>query len=120
MLSSFYSIAEPLATTGVLTAARCGATLAVHSIKGIVMEPEKNLHAKIPPALLTEIEKAASAEHITLDELVRDAMERRLNKRELDDVFAFGKRHARERGLKPGDVAGAIADVRSEDQPRGQ
>jgi len=80
------------------------------------MEPEKNLHAMIPPALLLEAERAAQAEHITVDELVRDAMERRLNKRELDEVFAFGKRHARERGLKPGDVAAAIADVRSEDK----
>ena len=84
------------------------------------MEPEKNLHAVVPPALLTQAEKAAQDEHITLDELVRDAMERRLNKRELDEVFAFGKRHARERGLKPSDVPGAIADVRSDDKQRGR
>lgn len=82
------------------------------------MEPEKNLHARIPPSLLTEAQRAAEAEHITVDELVRDAVERRLNRRELDEVFAFGKRHARERGLKPGDVASAIADVRSENKPR--
>ena len=84
------------------------------------MEPVKNLHAAVPPTLLTQAEKAAEAEHITLDELVRDAMERRLNRRELDEVFAFGKRHARERGLKPGDVAGAIADVRAQDKERGR
>ena len=84
------------------------------------MEPEKNLHASVPPTLLMKAEKAAEAEHITLDELVRDAMERRLNRRELDEVFAFGKRHARERGLEPGDVARAIADVRSEDKQRGR
>ncbi len=41
------------------------------------MEAEKNLHASIPTALLTEAEQAASADHITVDELVRDAMERR-------------------------------------------
>lgn len=84
------------------------------------MEPEKNLHASVPPALLTQAEKAAQAEHITLDELVRDAMERRLNRRELEEVFAFGERHARERGLKPGDVAKAIADVRVESKERGR
>jgi len=61
------------------------------------------------------MEKTASAEHITLDELVRDAVERRLNKHELDEVFAFGKRNANDRGLRPRDVAAAIADVRSED-----
>jgi hypothetical protein len=84
------------------------------------VEPEKNLHATIPPALLAEVEKAARAEHITLDELVRDAMERRLNRHELDEVFAFGKQHARQRGLRPRDVADAIAQVRSAHRQREQ
>jgi hypothetical protein len=84
------------------------------------VEPVKNLHASVPPSLLTQAEQAARDESITLDELVRDAMERRLNRRELDEVFAFGKRHARERGLKPGEVAGAIADVRAQDKERGR
>jgi hypothetical protein len=30
------------------------------------MEPDKTLHAKIPPALLAEVEKAASADHISV------------------------------------------------------
>jgi hypothetical protein len=84
------------------------------------MEPETNLHAKIPPALLAEMEKAAEAEHITLDELVRDAVERRLNRREWQDVVAFGEKHAKARGLTEADVAGAIADVRSESNERGR
>jgi hypothetical protein len=45
------------------------------------MEPEKNLHAKIPPALLAEAENAAQAEHITLDEVTRQAVERYLEDR---------------------------------------
>ena len=84
------------------------------------MEPEKNLHASVPPSLLTQAEQAARDESITLDELVRDAMECRLNRRELDDVLAFGKKHARARGLKPGDVAGAVAEVRAQDKERGR
>lgn len=98
----------------ILTTLRPGATLnATKTRIGLTsVEPEKNLHASVPPALLTQAEKAARDERITLDELVRDAMERRLNRRELDEVLAFGKRHARARGLKPGDVAGAIAQVR--------
>lgn len=60
----------------------------------------------------------AQQEHITLDELVSDAMERRVNKREFEEVLAFGKRHARERGLKPGDVESAIAAARSETKER--
>ena len=53
-----------------------------NNMSRISMEPEKNLHAAVPPALLTKAQQAAQDEHITLDELVRDAMERRLNRRE--------------------------------------
>jgi hypothetical protein len=38
------------------------------------MEPQKNLHAAIPPELLAKAQAAAEQEHITLDELVSDAM----------------------------------------------
>lgn len=78
------------------------------------MEPEKNLHAAVPPALLTRAQEVAQHEQITLDELVSDAMERRLNRCEFEEVLAFGKRHAKARGLKPSDVAAAIISARAE------
>ena len=84
------------------------------------MEPDKNLHAKIPPALLAEMENAASAEHITVDELVQDAVERRLHRRQWQDVLSFGERHAKARGLTEADVNEAIAEVRRENQERGR
>lgn len=84
------------------------------------MEPEKNLHAAIPPDLLAKAQVAAEQEHITLDELVSEAMERRLNRREFEEVLAFGKRHARRRGLKPSDVEDAVDAVRDEAQKRGR
>lgn len=84
------------------------------------METEKNLHALVPPALLEKARAAAEQEHITLDELVREAMERRVNKREFEEVLAFGKRHAKSRGLKPSDVAEAIEAARAEPQQRGR
>jgi hypothetical protein len=83
-------------------------------MKVSTMDAEKNLHASVPPALLTLAQEAAQREHISLDELVSDAMKRRLNRRALDEVLAFGKRHAQERGLKPSEVAAAIDDVRRE------
>ncbi len=43
--------------------------------------PEKNLHASVPPELLARAAEVAQQEHITLDELVSDAMERRLRER---------------------------------------
>ena len=81
-------------------------------MKARVMLPEKNLHAFVSPALLTKMEQAAQDESLTLDQFVSDAIERRLNKHEFEEVLVFGKRHARERGLKPGDVATAIAAER--------
>ena len=42
------------------------------------METENNLHASIPNALLAKVEMAASAEHISVDEWVRSAMEQHL------------------------------------------
>jgi len=76
------------------------------------MEPDKNLRVRIPPALLANVEKAARAEHITVDELVRDAVERRLEGREWRDLLAFGEKHAKSRGLTEADVPEAIAEVR--------
>lgn len=83
-------------------------------------DPDKNLHASVPPALLARAQEVAEREHISLDELVSDAMERRVNKREFEEVLAFGKRHAKARGLKPSDVASAIAAARSEPKERGR
>ncbi len=82
--------------------------------------PEKNLHAAVPPALLARAQEAAQQEHISIDELVSDAMERRLNRREFEEVLAFGKRHAKARGLKTSDVEGAIAAARAEPKERGR
>lgn len=78
------------------------------------MEPEKNLHASVPPALLSRAQEVAREQHISLDELVSDAVEQRLNRQRFEEVLAFGKRHAKERGLTPSDVAKATAAVRSE------
>jgi hypothetical protein len=76
--------------------------------------PEKNLQAAVPPALLELEAEVAQQENITLDELVSEAMERRLNRREFEEVLAFGKRHAKALGLQPSDVESAIATARAE------
>ena len=59
------------------------------------MEPEKNLHASVLPALLSRAQKAAQKERISLDKLVSDAMEQRLNRQRFEQVLTFGKRHAK-------------------------
>lgn len=78
------------------------------------METEKNLQATIPAALMARVEDAARAEHITVEELVRDAVQRRLNTHEWRETLAFGEKHAESLGLTEADVEEAIAEVRGE------
>jgi hypothetical protein len=82
------------------------------------MEPGKNLHAKIPPALLAEVEKAASADHISVDELVRDAMERRLSARRRHSLYTYGEEQARKLGVGEEDVDRIIHEFRQEERER--
>jgi hypothetical protein len=55
------------------------------------METEKNLHAAIPPALLTEATKVAQAGKMSMDELVADAMERRLREIRRAKLYSYGE-----------------------------
>jgi hypothetical protein len=78
------------------------------------MEPEKNLHASIPAALLTEAEQAANDDHISVDDLVRTALERSLIERRREEVFAYGKQQARKLGIKEEDVERIVHEFREE------
>jgi len=82
------------------------------------MEPAKNLHANIPPALLTEAEKAAQAEQITLDEVMRQAVEHYLEERRWKEVYQFGEEQARKLGIKEGDVDRIIHERREKERER--
>jgi hypothetical protein len=82
------------------------------------METEKNLQATIPPALLKEAEQAASADRISVDEFVRDAMERRLRARRRDWLYAYGEQQARKVGIKEEDVERIIHEFRDEERQR--
>jgi hypothetical protein len=82
------------------------------------MEPEKNLHAKIPPALLTEAEKAAKAQHITLDDVMQQAVERYLEDRRWQKVYQFGEQQARKLGIKERDIDRIIHERREKERER--
>jgi hypothetical protein len=82
------------------------------------MEMEKNLHAAIPPTLLAEAMQAASDDHISVDDLVRDAMERRLRMRRRERLFAYGGQQARKLGIKEEDVDRIIHEFREEERQR--
>jgi len=81
-------------------------------------KPEKNLHANLPPALLTEVEKAASAEHITLDEVLQKALERYIEDRRWQKVYQFGEQQARKLGIREGDVDRIIHQRREKERER--
>jgi hypothetical protein len=82
------------------------------------MEPEKNLHASIPSALLAEAERVAHDDRISVDELVRDAMERRLRERHRRNLYAYGEQQARKLGINEEDVDPIIHEFRQEDRER--
>jgi|SRR5580692_3704861 hypothetical protein len=78
--------------------------------------PEKNLHAKIPPALLMEAENVAQAEHITLDDVMRRAVERYIEDRRWQKVYRFGEQQARKLGIKEGDIDRIIHQRREKER----
>jgi hypothetical protein len=67
-------------------------------------------------ALLTEAVQAANDDHISVDEWVRDAMERRLRERRRQDLYAYGQEQARKLGIKEEDVERIIHEFREENR----
>ncbi len=78
------------------------------------MQPEDNLRASIPPALLVE----AQAEQITVDQLVQSALERRLAASRLRKLCATGQARARKLGIREEDVDRVIHEFREEERQR--
>jgi hypothetical protein len=78
------------------------------------METEKNLHASVPPALLTRAQEAAQDDATTLDELVQTALELRLQARRRQKLYAYGEGQARLVGLREEDVPRIVEEWRGE------
>lgn len=80
------------------------------------MEQQKNLHASIPPALLSKAEQAASAVHMTMDEWLREAVERRLREERRQRIYAFAEERAKQLGVKEEEVERIINEYRAENR----
>ncbi len=78
------------------------------------METEKNLHASVPPALLTQAQKAAQDDHISVDELVKAALEQTLRARRRQRLYAYGEGQARSVGIREEDVPRIVDEWRAE------
>lgn len=68
----------------------------------------------IPEQLMLQVKEAAQREEITVEELVQDALEQRLNDKGFRRMFAIGDRNAKRTGARPEDVETEIAAHRSE------
>jgi hypothetical protein len=68
----------------------------------------------LPPTLVAEIQAAADEEHREPGDVVREALERYMEDREWDKIFAYGAARAKALGLTEDDVPRLIAESRQE------
>lgn len=80
------------------------------------MAQTKNLHICIPDAVITEAEKMAAAEHITLDEFTHTAIKRYLDELGWKEFYAYGHQQARKIGIDEEDVERVIHEFRQEER----
>jgi hypothetical protein len=83
------------------------------------MQPDKNVHLRVPPDLVTEMEAAAKAENKTPDEWAAEAFACHPESSKWRDLVVFGHENARKHGFKEEDVERFIAESR-EEQKRGR
>jgi CopG family transcriptional regulator/antitoxin EndoAI len=82
------------------------------------MRTTKTLSVTLPPEMLTRAEQLAKKEHRTMSELVREALRQYERKSWWDDMNAYGRAKADERGLTEADVVPAVREVRKERRAR--
>ncbi len=68
----------------------------------------------IPLALVAEIQAAADEEKRSVEEMLREAIERYLRNRRWQRIFAYGEERARALGLSEEDIPRLIAESRQE------
>jgi metal-responsive CopG/Arc/MetJ family transcriptional regulator len=83
------------------------------------MEPEKDVHVSLPQTLVAQMEQTAETAHITLDELVQQAVQRYMADRSWTRLRAYGEAQARKVGITTEeDVDRAIHELREEERER--
>ena len=83
------------------------------------MEPAKDLHVMLPEALVAQMEQTAESAHITLDELVQQAVQRYMADQRWTKLRAYGEAQARKVGItSEEDVDRAVHELRAEERER--
>ena len=75
------------------------ACLVILSRKGSILRTTKTWSISLPPKLGKEAEKAAKDENRTKSELIREALRRYLEGRQLRKLQAYGAKRAGDRGI---------------------
>jgi len=79
------------------------------------MKPGSNSNSvTVSPALLAEIHAAAEEERRAPSEVMKEAIERYLENRRLQRLYAYGEERARSLGLTEADIPRLIAEARQE------
>lgn len=77
------------------------------------MSTPRTFTISLPPKLARQVDKQAAAEGRTRSELFREAVRQYIARRgRWDQIFAYGNRVARERGMAEADVDRAVAEER--------
>jgi predicted nucleotidyltransferase len=71
---------------------------------------DSNLH--VPEALMAELKETADAERTSPDALAKEAIERLLENRKLQEIYAFGEGQARKLGIRERDVPRIVKEMR--------
>jgi hypothetical protein len=88
------------------------------NMKETIMEPEKTLHVSLPQVFVAQMEKTAEDATITLDELVRQAVQRYISNESWNGLYAYGEGQAYKLGIKEEDVDRIIHEFREEERDR--
>ncbi len=62
----------------------------------------------IPEYLLAKVKEAAAREEISVEDLVRDALEQRVNGKGFRDVYAIARRNGERTGITPENVESVV------------
>ena len=83
------------------------------------MEPQKDVHVTLPQTLVAQMEQTAETAHITLDELVQQAVQRYMADWRWARLRAYGEVQARKVGITTEeDVDRAVHELRAEERER--
>ncbi len=72
-------------------------------MRASAMEPEKNVHVNLPQPLVAQMEETAEARHITLDELVQQAVQRYMEDRSWTKLYANAEAYTLQRLRREGE-----------------